>query len=204
MKRSQVNSKKTKKNSNKLTKKDYIAKYIFLKILFGEFKINDFVYSESKMSEHFKTTNATVRVAYNNLIQRGILKAVKGKGYVVLKNIGSYMFDHYNNLSSLDFKKEGNHFNFFKDKKQIITLDYASLFITEETSIENLLDVFKVVFSKMEIDDVTLFKTYAVKDNIMINEYHYHWNEQLILKIVLRSDIDAIDLFDYQKHLTLK
>ncbi len=144
MKKSQAKPiKKNKKSSNKqkLTKKDYISKYIFLKILFGEFQINDLVYSEWKMSELFKTTNATVRVAYNNLIQRGILKAIKGKGYVVLKNIGSYMFDHYNNLMPLEFKKNKNKFTFYKDNNEIINLTYSSVFIDKDTKIENLLDI---------------------------------------------------------------
>ena len=199
-----VNKNKVVKPTPKLTKKDYMAKYIFFKILFGEFQINDFVYSESQMSTHFKTTNATVRVAYNNLIQRGILKAIKGKGYIVLKNIGSYMFEHFENLSRLKFTKKQNVFTFYQGKNPIIKLTFTSIFVPEPQTITNLLDLFKQVFCKLEIDEVTLNKTYASTEKEWINHYIYSWNGQIILDIELKSQTAHVAIFNYQKQLPLK
>ncbi len=188
----------------KLTKKDYIAKYIFFKILFGEFQINDFVYSESQMSAHFKTTNATVRVAYNNLIQRGILKAIKGKGYIVLKNIGSYMFEHFENLNRLPFDKQDNVFTFFYDNEPCIRLTFNSIYINEPPTITTLLELFKQVFCKLEIDEVVLQKTYESTPDEWINHYIYAWNEQVILDIELKSKASHVKIFNYQRQLPLK
>lgn len=191
------------KTNNKLTKKDYISKYIFLKILFGEFQIGDLVYSESVMSNLFKTTNATVRVAYNNLIQRGILKAKKGKGYIVLKNIGSYMFDHYDNLNKLINKKNNDNFVFYNKNEKIVELHFESIFIEDKSNIHTLLDIFKIVFSRLEIDEIILEKKYKYKSDLLINTYDYKWNDQTVLFIELKSDLKNISLFDYKKHLTL-
>ena len=190
--------------NKKLTKKQYISKYIFLKILFGEFQIGDLVYSESAMSKLFETTNATVRVAYNNLIQKGILKAQKGKGYVVLKNIGSYMFDHYENLVKLIFKIDTNAFLFYLGDKKIADLTFSSPFIHDSTSINVLLDIFKIVFSKLEIEEIILNKNYFFSKEYLINEYQYFWNDQEVLFLKLRCDLKHLDLFNYKKHITLK
>ncbi len=193
-----------KTTNNKLTKKQYISKYIFLKILFGEFQIGDLVYSESSMSKLFNTTNATVRVAYNNLIQRGILKPQKGKGYIVLKNIGSYMFDQYENLTKLISNHDKNIFYFYLNNKKIADLSFISPFIDEKTTINVLLDVFKIVFSKLEIEEITLNKSYSHNKEFLINEYHYLWNNKEVLSLKLRCNLQHIDIFNYKKNIALK
>lgn len=191
------------KTNNKLTKKQYISKYIFLKILFGEFKIGDLVFSESKMSSLFETTNVTVRMAYNNLIQRGILKAQKGKGYIVLKNIGSYMFDHYENLTKLSLHIDDGVMFFSNGNDVIAELIYKSQFIDNSHNINELLDIFKIVFSKLEFDEILLKKKYNFKNELLINDYQYFWNEQVVLSLQLKSNLKYISLFNYKKHLTL-
>lgn len=192
-----------KTNKNKLTKKEYISKYIYLKILFDNYQINDFIPSESVMSNLFNTTNLTVRTAYNNLIQKGIIKAQKGKGYIVLKNIASYLFDQWENLNKLDQTLINNSF-IYKDKlNEVAILKFQSSYLNGHENIDSLLSLFKIIFKSYDLDEIILNKKLLLEKDELVMEYIYCSGENIIVNIELKIKKDFIILFNYKKHFTL-
>lgn len=63
--------------------KKYISEYIVLKILRGEYKLNDVVSSENRLAIKFNCSRLTSRSSLMSLSNISILNSFKGMGYIV-------------------------------------------------------------------------------------------------------------------------
>jgi DNA-binding transcriptional regulator YhcF (GntR family) len=93
-------------SSSKVPKYQQVADFILSTIGVGNVKIGDKIPSINETSEEFLLSRDTVEKAYKNLRKRGIITAVRGKGFYVSstsKNIGHRILLVFNKLS--DHKK---------------------------------------------------------------------------------------------------
>lgn len=66
-----------------MTKKEYIRRYVHLKIQSGEWKPGDKILSENQIAIKFDCSRITARQSLMPFIYSGALQAVKGNGYIV-------------------------------------------------------------------------------------------------------------------------
>lgn len=94
------------KGSSKVPKYQQVADFILSTIGVGTVKVGDKIPSINETSEEFLLSRDTVEKAYKNLRKRGVITAVRGKGFYVSstsKNIGHRILLIFNKLS--DHKK---------------------------------------------------------------------------------------------------
>ena len=73
-------------NISMSSKQSYIQKYVLLKIESGSWGVGEWLLSETQFANKFSCSRLTVRNALQKLVISGVLKSVKGKGYVVNHN----------------------------------------------------------------------------------------------------------------------
>lgn len=78
--------------ANTVTKKNSVYMNICYKIIEdvinGKYEIGDFIPTQNELADMYKVSRATIREAIKELIHRGILKTVKGKGTFVVNRPG--------------------------------------------------------------------------------------------------------------------
>jgi DNA-binding transcriptional regulator YhcF (GntR family) len=92
--------------NSKVPKYQQVADFFISNIGLGKVKIGDKIPSINETSDEFMLSRDTVEKAYKNLRRRGIITAVRGKGFYVAstsKNIGNRILLIFNKLS--DHKK---------------------------------------------------------------------------------------------------
>ena len=91
-----------------MTTKDFIIRYLILKISVNSYKIGEPIPSENQLAKQFKCTRLTVRQAYNKLIEMNLLSSKKGVGYFVNQNLFQKTFTAYDFLlkQNLSFVNE--------------------------------------------------------------------------------------------------
>jgi len=170
--------------NQKQTNKKYIARYIFLKILFEEYHQNTFIPSENFMKNYFSTTALTVRQAYNILIGMDILEPIKGKGYFIKKNIVSYFWPIYNYLNELEWTFTLDNYNcqliFTKENEIIMTTNFL---FTNKVNLkkENLIfSIFQELFSSCCFDwsKIDISKSYSFKENLILETTNIKQDEE--------------------------
>ncbi len=67
-----------------MTIRQYIQKYILLKIVSGEWQPNSILPSENQLAKKFSCSRIIARQALTTFVSAGILQPQKGRGYVVL------------------------------------------------------------------------------------------------------------------------
>lgn len=94
------------KGSSKVPKYQQVADFILSTIGVGTVKVGDKIPSINETSEEFLLSRDTVEKAYKNLRKRGVITAVRGKGFYVSstsKSVGHRILLVFNKLS--DHKK---------------------------------------------------------------------------------------------------
>lgn len=81
-----------------MTTKDFIVRYVILKIVVGSYRVGEPIPSENKLAEQFQCTRITVRQAYNQLTEQNILTSKKGVGYFVNQSFFTRVYLPYNSL----------------------------------------------------------------------------------------------------------
>lgn len=81
-----------------------IAKYIFI----GLYKNNDKLSSIRQLAEELGVNPATVKKAYDLLVEDGLIKNIEKSGYYVCYNeeINQYLFDEIKKLKDEGYSKE--------------------------------------------------------------------------------------------------
>lgn len=100
-----------------MTTKDFIARYVILKIAVGNYVVGQQIPSENQLAKQFRCTRLTVRQAYNQLVESNILVSKKGVGYFVKQPFFEKICLSYNCLKdkklkflSLTHLEDGNYF----------------------------------------------------------------------------------------------
>ncbi len=75
-----------------LSTKQYIQRYILLKISGGEWGAAQKIPSEGSLAIRFSCSRLTVRTVLQNFVYNGLLNVIKGKGYFVTSGIYKGMF----------------------------------------------------------------------------------------------------------------
>lgn len=105
-----------------MTTKDFIVRYLILKIATGSYPIGTVIPSENKLATQFHCTRITVRQAYNQLSEMNLLNAKKGVGYFVHQPFLRRVFLPYLSLEKAEVKllqvvkQENNHLAFYEVK----------------------------------------------------------------------------------------
>lgn len=194
---------------NKITSKQYIARYVFLKILFEEYKLFDFVPSESSMVKQFKTTNLTVRSAYSILQEYKILKPFKGKGYQVVNDAISFLWPLFAKIKDCEFKInfEKNEIDFFeKDKNNILITVWSNHTFVQKNSITT---IFSTLFrEKINIDiffNLSINESFSCHDDIVTIQYNFinNNNKEILLLLECRLKTDNFSIFNKTRSLNI-
>lgn len=179
--------------NQKQTNKKYIARYIFLKILFQEYHQNTFIPSENFMKNYFSTTALTVRQAYNILIGMDILEPIKGKGYFIKKNIVSYFWPIYDYLNELEWTFTLDNYNcqliFTKENEIIMTTNFL---FTNKVNLkeENLIfSIFQELFSLCCFDwsKIDISKSYSFKENLILETTNIKQDEEEFILLSIEN-----------------
>lgn len=105
-----------------MTTKDFIVRYLILKIATGSYPIGTVIPSENKLATQFHCTRITVRQAYNQLSEMNLLSAKKGVGYFVNQSFLKRVFLPYLSLETAQLqlqrsiKQENSHWVFYEVK----------------------------------------------------------------------------------------
>lgn len=194
--------KKNQNNNKTLSFKDYVAKYIFLKILYGEYKVNSYIPSESSMAKYFNTTNLTIRTAYNVLISLGILKPIKGKGYLIRKNSLLVLWSTYELLEGFETEIKiiddlEYKITFTNEKEDIVI---TSEFVTKQKIQINetnpVLSIFRTILHLDVFIDFDILTKYDIKS---INNTFF-----LIEKTSLINNADGKEILSIKTHINKK
>lgn len=180
----------------KITSKQYIARYVFLKILFEEYKIYDFVPSESSIVKQFKTTNLTVRSAYSILQEHKILKPFKGKGYQVINDAISFLWPLFAQIKNFEFNIDAakNQIDFFIKEKDnvLITVSSNHTFVKKNSITSILSTLFR---EKINIDiffNISINESFSYHQGLVIIKYNFINNKNnenlLSLECKLKPD----------------
>lgn len=184
--------------SNKITSRYYIAKYVFLKILFGEYKIDNFIPSESVMAKYFNTTNLTIRSSYNILITLNLIKPIKGKGYLVVSDAIDYFWPVFSKVSNwqyqLKFSNNNVQMNFSSNDMYL----NCKWFIDDQglnKKATNVSDLIRNIFqTKINIDNFL---------NLSIKFEFEHKNNDIYLKLKY-LDSDDNELLSVVSNFNIK
>lgn len=96
-----------------LSTKQYIQRYILLKISNGDWNTKKKLPSEGSLAIRFSCSRLTVRTILQNFVYNGLLNVVKGKGYYVTQNGSKGMFlstneefkSHYQTMKTIQFEE---------------------------------------------------------------------------------------------------
>lgn len=120
-----------------MTNKDFIKRYLLLKIFVGDFKIKSLLPSENALAKQFNCTRQTARKVYDYLEALNIISAHKGKGYIVELNPLNHYWSLYCLIENKKFtikKKQKSHnfyyyqFEFKENKPFYCQIDFKSQF----------------------------------------------------------------------------
>lgn len=114
--------------SNSTNIKEYIHRYVLMKIVSGDWKPGQKIPSENILTAKFGCSRMTTRNALQNFIYTGVLESIKGYGYVVSKSIEGTIFSSVGNK----YKKTHSTTNEFLNPEKIIKHNWLNdLGITE-------------------------------------------------------------------------
>ena len=186
----------------KLTTKRYVSKYVFLKILFGEYKVGGFVPSEAVMAKQFNTTNLTIRSAYNVLIANDILLPIKGKGYQVNKDVISYVWPLFSKVSNWIFKivVEKNYIEINFENNKIFLRTKWNIVLKDICELQASDIIKKILQNKlMNLDSFVNFKIkidyHYLDNNIIIEQKFLDAKDQELLLIESSFNVEHINVF---------
>ena len=188
--------------NKKITSKQYIAKYVYLKILFGEYKIGDFIPSESTMAKYFNTTNLTIRSSYNLLIANDLVKPIKGKGYQVVVDPIEHFWPFI--LKVQDWKtsviKKNNYieFTFFNHNHKTLI---SKWFINDDIILKGDINsiIRNIINKKINIDnffEMTISNIFKhEKNNIIVKTIFHNKLDKNLLVVETIFNLSDIDYF---------
>ena len=106
-----------------MTIRQYIQKYILLKIVSGEWAPDAILPSENQLAKKFSCSRIIARQALTTFVAAGILQPQKGRGYVVLASgIQNFLESNSKRFNSikenvrwLTEKESNNHYDFIQE-----------------------------------------------------------------------------------------
>ncbi|CAM9150945.1 GntR family transcriptional regulator [Mycoplasma marinum] len=157
-----------------MTIKEYIQKYVLLKIVSKEWKEGEILPSENKIAEKFNCSRITARQALGAFVRAGILKPQKGRGYTIINSGMETLFEsnttkfHATNTDIvwIDDITRKDHFD-----------DLTNNFINNQDFIENF---------NLE-DTSTFFKKYYDDKGLVAGQVTYLCND--ILSIISKENV---------------
>ncbi|TCG10567.1 GntR family transcriptional regulator [Mycoplasma todarodis] len=107
-----------------MTIRQYIQKYILLKIVSGEWQPDSILPSENQLAKKFSCSRIIARQALTTFVSAGILQPQKGRGYVVLASgIQDFLESNSKRFNSIKEKVEWlneeeskKHYNFIQEE----------------------------------------------------------------------------------------
>lgn len=149
--------------------KKYISEYICLKILNGEYKTGDLIYSENKLAIKFNCSRLTARSSLSLLVNAGILTSYKGKGYIVSENALNVIF-YAKKLYDL-----GNNHKFGEADNETLSAfklnkDHYALYYVRTYSNDKLISISYIAINKKILNNYF--------------EHDYDFQENPIMKII--------------------
>ncbi len=126
-----------------MTIRQYIQKYILLKIVSGEWEPNAIIPSENQLAKKFSCSRIIARQALTTFVSAGILQPQKGRGYVVLASgIQDFLESNSKRFNSIKEKVEWltdeesqNHYNFIQ-KEYIQKTNFLEDFKLEDFKVK--------------------------------------------------------------------
>lgn len=190
-----------------MTNKSFIIRYILLKIILGEYKINQVIPSENKIAEKFKCTRMHVREVYLKLIENNILYSVKGSGYYVSEFALNSIFLPYRfllNTKLLVDKNIINNIDIINNEGKIIghievnfKIDIFDSFLIKDLLIKiiqnsnfNVSQIFNSFKNNIEINNKIFNKFTTI--------FYKEDNSSIVINTYLSNDFD-IEMFNILK-----
>ena len=175
-----------------MTNKNFIIRYILLKIILGEYKVDTLIPSENKLALRFKCTRINIRQVYLKLIEHNILYSIHGKGYYVSNNAINQIYYPYNIIKDckLEFTNnvsyKNNIYNFtyyiYDDKNLIGYIDIEShINFNHNDQINNINKLLNEYIININLDCDEIINSYQNNQYINNNIYSL-FNTQFINK----------------------
>lgn len=103
-----------------MTNKNFIKRYVILKIIVGDYKIGSSLPSENVLAKQFNCTRQTVRKVYEYLEALNVVKPKKGKGHFIESN----MISNYWPLAKIISNYQFNFKKHFLNNKKFIQYEF--------------------------------------------------------------------------------
>lgn len=181
-----------------MTNKNFIIRYILLKIILGEYTPQNTIPSENTIAKKFKCTRMHVREVYLKLIDHNILYAKQGSGYYVNENALDAIFFPYSHLKKLILRKKSNLDNIdIYDNEKLIGCISLNINFPYEKSQFTINDFLKILVEEQNFNFLKIinkFENNVNKNNSLMNKYTTIFindnNQEIIINTFLNSNFD--------------
>ena len=192
-----------------MTTKDYITRYLILKISVNSYKIGEPIPSENQLAKQFKCTRLTVRQAYNKLVEMNLLASKKGVGYFVQQNLFQKVFTPYEFLinQKLEFCIEQSGDNYsclykvINDKNEnigYVCFEYKSKLNNQE-NFDNIQKLLVNYTLDSNLNWMEVKENYGVVENSVVQKYtnNQDFEHQILTTFVDPQQQNTLKIYVY-------